>query len=157
MCLFRLLYPTDTSAAAYMVSSGGAQTPSNMLTSPSTPSSFDNFTGMNFQNWLMALPSMSITIYACQLHMLVEELGEWPMTIFRANQTLITYEAGSRPLVLSTNKGMVHSFKPRHFQRYSQWMPTPVYSYETRTITKQSNVVTRLWSVIPQTFKCNWD
>lgn len=105
-----------------------------MLASSSTPSSFDNFTGMNFQNWLMALPSKGITIYVCQLHMLVEELGEWPMTIFHANQALITYEARSRPLVLSTNKGIVHSFKLRHFQRYSQWIPIPVYSYEIRIL-----------------------
>jgi hypothetical protein len=77
---------------------------------------------------------MAITIYACQLHILVEELGEWPMTIFRANQTLISYEARSRPLVLSMNEGIVHSFKLRHFQRYSQCMSTPAYNYKTRIL-----------------------
>jgi hypothetical protein len=57
-----LLFPTSTSAAAYVVSSGGAQTPSSMLTSSSIPSSLDNLTRMNFQNWPMVRPEATLAM-----------------------------------------------------------------------------------------------
>ncbi|KIL94050.1 hypothetical protein FAVG1_02612 [Fusarium avenaceum] len=54
------LFLTNTSVAAYMASSGGAQTPSNMLNPSSTPGAVDNFTGVSFQNWLMEPPEANL-------------------------------------------------------------------------------------------------